>query len=202
MTTTVMINLKLNETTMKYIVLNDAKINTMKRRSYNSIFQHDHDAHTNKNCGSASIPCWVRTWLTSCRYWFVGQVSQVYLHCKTYYYQSINVAVNDQICVRPGDVIGIHYTEVEDVDGVVPYQQSGRRPTRHNLDLSALVNEPIEDNDLPLQTSMAATTSDFKRVPALQPILTTSKFKRIYIWSFLAISFAILIDVIWWTNDN
>ena len=120
-----------------------------------------------------------------------------------FYYQSINVAVNDQICVRPGDVIGIHYTEVEDVDGVMPYQQSGRRPTRNNLDLSALVNEPTGDNDLPLHTSMPATTTDFKRVPALQPILTTSKSKRPYIWSSASFLVRLCIHhpACWWPNN-
>ena len=88
--------------------------------------------------------------------------------------QTVSVAAGNEICVQPGDVIGIHYSNANEA-GVVPYQQSGRNPQISNVELSSLVNSAIPDSDLDLYTAMAATTTSFKRVPALQPVLTTGK---------------------------
>ena len=58
------------------------------------------------------------------------------------------VDVDDQICVKPGDVIGTQYPGGEG-SGVIPYQQSNRSPSIANLELSALVNKNIRGDDLP-----------------------------------------------------
>ena len=93
--------------------------------------------------------------------------------CVIPHLQGANVPDCDMICVRPGDIIGIQYTN-KDTAGVVPYEQSGRTSTAgisHNK-LSKLFNEEVADSSLPLGKVKTATVNAVKRLPALKPILS------------------------------
>ena len=81
--------------------------------------------------------------------------------------------VEDQICVLPGDILGIHY-EGASGEGVAPYEQKNRARTSGlgNVNFSRLVNIEIGDNELPIGKTMPTTTISKKRVPALNPILS------------------------------
>ena len=92
-----------------------------------------------------------------------------------HFLQTIDVAVCEQICVHPGDVIGVHYSDT-DAAGVVPYEQMGRSRsggvTLAEDDFSRLVNKDIGEDVLPVGKNMATTTAGVKRIPALRPIIS------------------------------
>ena len=86
--------------------------------------------------------------------------------------QSVDIPEDQAICVRTGDVIGIQYPN-KDEQGIISYEQSGYTSTAgvSQDQLSKLFNEDIGDGSLPVGTTKTVVIEDFKRLPALKPIL-------------------------------
>ena len=86
--------------------------------------------------------------------------------------QTFDVPDDQKICVRPGDIIGIHYAST-DGPGVVSYEQSGKRSTDGvSEQLSRLFNEAVGDSSLPLGKIKTVNIDAVKRLPALTAIVS------------------------------
>ena len=86
--------------------------------------------------------------------------------------------VDDVIHVRPGDVIGVHYTVTNGM-AVIPYEESGIDSSTGLTEdmLSSIFIESSRDTTLPVGVTKTVSISRAKRLPALKPIISDGMCK-------------------------
>ena len=100
------------------------------------------------------------------------KLEPVLFECDIPNLQRVDIPKDEEIRVRPGDVIGVQYYRKDGL-GVVPYEQSDL-PITAGVDhdqLSKIFNEYVADSSVPVGAVKTVAIGDVKRLPALKPIL-------------------------------
>ena len=88
-------------------------------------------------------------------------------------FQIESIAEADQITTQDGDVIGIHYEDSNDGNGVILYERSGGDLCCgfDESDLSRLVNKPMDEDDLAVGVTIPKSLISVKRMVALKAMI-------------------------------